>query len=250
MVSVPSLTSLMPDSVVVEVSSLAQPATERARAATLIRRRRWLEVFMAITLDPRCVPRLTRAYRGSEHNAGMPTYVAFLRAINLGAKRKFPKDAIRGRVEAAGGRDVETYINTGNVRLTHSARSVARRCEAALEEAFAADRGFEVPTIVLTPRELVGVAKRADALWAELGEPATHYVTLLKKAPPAAAVAALREVSVEGEHLVVDGRTAHLVLQHGYHESKLAGSAAMDRLGVGTARNVNVVRTLVQKWCQ
>ena len=56
----------------------------------------------------------------------VPTYVAFLRAINLGATRKFPKDAIKAATEAAGGSDVETYINTGNVRLTHSARSVAK----------------------------------------------------------------------------------------------------------------------------
>ena len=27
------------------------------------------------------------------HTPGVPTYVAFLRAINLGARRKFPKDA-------------------------------------------------------------------------------------------------------------------------------------------------------------
>ena len=67
----------------------------------------------------------------------MPTYVAFLRAINLGARRKFPKDAITSATEAAGGTDVETYINTGNVRLTHSARSVAK-VRAALEEAYAA----------------------------------------------------------------------------------------------------------------
>ena len=28
----------------------------------------------------------------------MPTYVAFLRAINLGATRKFPKDAIKAAI--------------------------------------------------------------------------------------------------------------------------------------------------------
>jgi uncharacterized protein (DUF1697 family) len=47
----------------------------------------------------------------------VPTYVAFLRAINLGAKGKFPKAAIIRAVEAAGFTDVETYINTGNVRF-------------------------------------------------------------------------------------------------------------------------------------
>ena len=48
----------------------------------------------------------------------VPTYAAFLRAINLGATRKFPKDAIKAAVEGAGMTDVETYINTGNVRFT------------------------------------------------------------------------------------------------------------------------------------
>ncbi|HEY9564422.1 MAG TPA: DUF1697 domain-containing protein, partial [Nocardioides sp.] len=48
----------------------------------------------------------------------MPSYVAFLRAINLGAKRKFPKDDPRSAVESAGFTDVETHINTGNVRLS------------------------------------------------------------------------------------------------------------------------------------
>ena len=92
----------------------------------------------------------------------MPTYVAFLRAINLGATRKFPKDAIRAATEAAGGSDVETYINTGNVRVTTPLRSRAR-VEAALERAFAAEAGFEVPTIVFTPKELVAIAESIDS---------------------------------------------------------------------------------------
>ena len=53
----------------------------------------------------------------------MPAYIAFLRAINLGATRTFPQDAIRTATEAAGASDVETYINTGNVRLTHRSSS-------------------------------------------------------------------------------------------------------------------------------
>ena len=41
-------------------------------------------------------------FPGKASLPGVPTYVAFLRAINLGAKRKFPKDAIVAAVEAAG----------------------------------------------------------------------------------------------------------------------------------------------------
>ena len=85
--------------------------------------------------------------------AGMPTYVAFLRAINLGAIRKFAKDDIRRVVESLGFTDVETHINTGNVRFTTAMRSRAK-IEKALEDAFAADRGFDVPTMVFTTAEI------------------------------------------------------------------------------------------------
>ena len=61
--------------------------------------------------------------RGIRHDGGVPTYVAFLRAINLGPNRKFPNEAIRRAVEGVGFTDVETHINTGNVRFTTSLRS-------------------------------------------------------------------------------------------------------------------------------
>ena len=79
----------------------------------------------------------------------MPTYVAFLRAINLGPTRKFAKADIVEATEAAGGTDVLTHINTGNVRLTSRLRS-REKVEAALEAAYAAHTGFDVPTIVFT----------------------------------------------------------------------------------------------------
>ncbi len=83
----------------------------------------------------------------------MATYVGFLRAINLGPTRKFPRAAIVRAAERAGFAGVETYINTGNLRFDTSRRSRAR-IEDALERAFAAEAGFDVPTIVFTPTEL------------------------------------------------------------------------------------------------
>ena len=64
----------------------------------------------------------------------MATWIGFLRAINLGANRKFPKGDLKAAVEAAGGTEVETYINTGNVRFTSTLTS-RPEVEAALEEA-------------------------------------------------------------------------------------------------------------------
>ena len=98
---------------------------------------------------------------GGWQDVDVPTYVAFLRAINLGPNRKFAKAAIVEAVEECGFTDVETYINTGNVRFTTSMRSRAK-VEQALEKAFRKHAGFEVPTIVFTTAELRQIA--ADAV--------------------------------------------------------------------------------------
>jgi uncharacterized protein (DUF1697 family) len=178
----------------------------------------------------------------------VPRYVAFLRAINLGATRKFPKDAIKAATEAAGGSDVETYINTGNVRLTHSARSVAK-VQAALEAAYAAEAGFEVPTIVFTTADLAALTARAEELHAEHDPVGNHYVTLYSAAPTAEVVEAVHALEHAGETVVVDGRAAYVLLEGDIHTSKVLSAKEFNALGKGTARTVKVLRTLVEKWC-
>jgi uncharacterized protein (DUF1697 family) len=180
----------------------------------------------------------------------MPTYVAFLRAINLGATRKFPQDALRAAVESTGARDVETYINTGNVRLTTGLRSTAK-VESVLEAAFAADRGFEVPTVVLTPAELVSIAADAAEIAAGHEGLGMQYVSLLKEAPTEEQLREIESVAIEGERLVVRGRGVHLLMDErdSYHTARLSNDYVEKRLGVSTNRNARVVRELASRWC-
>ncbi|MCW2793080.1 MAG: hypothetical protein JWO76_2178 [Nocardioides sp.] len=173
----------------------------------------------------------------------MATYIAFLRAINLGAKRKFPKDAIKAAVEGAGFTDVETYINTGNVRFGSTLRSRSK-IEAALEKAFREDRGFEVPTIVFTPRELVAIADEAEGF----GHGGRHYVSLLKETPTAAAVAKVEEAGAADEVAKVGGRAVHLLLGDNYHEARLTNAVIERHLGVATNRNLTVIRAIADRW--
>lgn len=174
----------------------------------------------------------------------MPTYIAFLRAVNVG-KRMFAKADIVAACEEAGCTDVETYINTGNVRVTTTLRSRAK-IEAALEKAFRAKAGFEVPTIVFTPKELSAIAADADEVGQ--GHRGLHYVSLLKDQPSAAAVTKLDGGGKEGESAQVRGRAAHLLLGKDYHSAKLTNPVVEKHLGVATNRNLKVVRTLAEKW--
>lgn len=178
----------------------------------------------------------------------MTTYLAFLRAINLGAKRVFPKEDIRRVVEAAGFEGVATHINTGNVRFESRMRS-RERIERTLEQAFAADRGFEVPTILYSAAEFREVARQTR----ELGEAnpglARHYVYLLKDETAASRIADIEARTDDRGRMVVRGRAAHALLQPGYQDGAVDPLGAAKLLGVATNRNANVVLTLAEKWC-
>lgn len=176
----------------------------------------------------------------------MTTYLAFLRAINLGPTRKFPKDDIRRIVESVGFTGVQTHINTGNVRFETAMRSRAR-IEELLESAFLADRGFEVPTITFTADEFAALAREA----AELTHDglARHYVYLLKEEPTDAVRTAIEATSGDLGDMIVRGRAANALLLPGYEDGVVDPLRAAKLLGIATNRNLNVVTTLAQKWC-
>lgn len=176
----------------------------------------------------------------------MATYLGFLRAINLGANRKFPKADIVAATEAAGFADVATHINTGNVRFETTMRSRAR-VEDALEAAYVADRGFEVPTIVFRPEELSAIADEAEDLAA--AHPGTQYVSLLKQEPSADLARQIEALSTDRDVARVRGRAVHLVLADPYHQATLTNAAIEKQLGVATNRNLKVIRAIVDKWC-
>ncbi|TDL45691.1 DUF1697 domain-containing protein [Microbacterium oleivorans] len=178
----------------------------------------------------------------------MTTYLAFLRAINLGAKRVFPKEDIRRVVGGVGFEDVETHINTGNVRFASRMRS-RERIERTLEDAFLADRGFEVPSIVYSAAEFREVARQMRELAEANPGLARHYVYLLKDELTPERIAEIEARDDGRGRMVVRGRAAHALLQPGYQDGTVDPLSAAKLLGAATNRNANVIGTLAEKWC-
>lgn len=176
----------------------------------------------------------------------MSTWIAFLRAVNVG-KRPYPMAELRSALTGAGFRDVETHIQSGNVRLTSPLRSRAR-LESALEAIFEADRGFSVATVALSPAELTQVAADAAALAAAGPAAYGHYVSLLKGDPDAADAEQLEGLSREGERIFVRGRAVHLLYDIPYHQAKVSNAAIEKATGVATNRNAKVITALAAKW--
>lgn len=156
---------------------------------------------------------------------------------------------MRASAEAAGFTDVETYLNTGNLRVRTPMRSLAR-VEESLESAFAADRGFEVPTIVFGQAELTDLSEYAVALGERLGPLQRHYVTLLREEPSAEVRAAVEAVSTEQTRVEVHGRSVHMTwVEATPGDIDPIGVALARGLGLGTARTSRVLAEVVRRWC-
>jgi len=178
----------------------------------------------------------------------MPTYIAFLRAINLGRNRKLLMADLRNYLEESGLTGVETYIQTGNVRFKTPMRSM-EKVEKHVEAVLASESGFEVPVILFSPEDLKQVYDDADGL-ISTADPVDgrRYVTFLKRDPPAVGATELDNWDVEGERAKVLGRAVHWMVPGLSQDAKLSNARVEKLVGVGTTRDLKVVTTLAQRW--
>jgi uncharacterized protein (DUF1697 family) len=106
------------------------------------------------------------------------TYVALLRGINVGGNTLIKMAELKACFEAAGMKDVTTYINSGNV-IFRAAKTDPRMLEAKLEAAISKQFGFELYVVVRTYIEITDVLKHLPKSWT--GDPALRcYVLFLR----------------------------------------------------------------------
>ncbi|MBA3462955.1 MAG: DUF1697 domain-containing protein [Deltaproteobacteria bacterium] len=163
----------------------------------------------------------------------MGTFVAFLRAINVGGTGILPMADLVKLCEKARFTHVQTYIQSGNVLFT--SRSGASTVKATLEKALAVKLGKPVGVHLRTSVEL-------DALLAanpfSAAAPNRVIVMFLDAAPTKDVLAAVKRPG--GEELAVRGRELFIHYPEGQGASKLKVPFA----DVGTGRNINTVTKL------
>ena len=177
----------------------------------------------------------------------MPRQVILLRGINLGAVNRLSMPELREVLGAEGFGDVATYMQSGNILVSHAASpaGLAAEMKRLLAERFE----LSVPVLVQTREQLETVVRENP--FSDLAErdPKHFLVTFLSDAPDAEAVKELEALAAEGDDEFAAGTLA-LYSWHpgGIHLSKLATRLTEKRLNVGvaTARNWSTVMTLLE----
>jgi uncharacterized protein (DUF1697 family) len=165
----------------------------------------------------------------------MTVYVALLRAVNVGGTGKLPMTELRAMCEAVGGKNVRTYIASGNVVFESGKREDV--VKAALERALHAYAGKPVGVIVRTGQEMAAVLA-ANPFAAEA--PNRTVAIFLDQAPPRDALA--KVTGSQDEKLALGKREIYVHYGQGMAHSKLKIPAAV----AGTARNMNTIAKLAE----
>ena len=171
------------------------------------------------------------------------THVALLRAINVGGRNALPMKDLAALCEAAGCRDVVTYIQSGNVAFGATA-ALAKKLPAALEAAIRERAGLAVPVIVRDAEALAAVARDNPFLAAGV-DPTQLHVGFLASAPTKARIAALDPKRSPPDEFVVRGGEVYFRFPRGAGKTKLTVTYFDAKLGTTiTLRNLRTLQAL------
>ena len=163
----------------------------------------------------------------------MGSFVALLRAVNVGGTGKLPMSELKAMCETLGFTSVRTYIASGNV--VFASRKSESAIKRDLEKALAAYAGKPVGVMIRSAADMAQVA--SDNPFAKLAANRTMAI-FLDDAPPKDTLAHVR--GQKDEKIKIGKREIYVHYGEGMGKTKLVIPAAKS----GTARNMNTFAVL------
>jgi len=172
----------------------------------------------------------------------MTRYVALLRGINVGGRRRVAMADLRSVLGDLGYTRVATYVQSGNAVLTGAEADpddVAETIRAGIRDVL----DLDVPTVVRTARALHAAVEDNPL---DVADPAKFLVLFCSGAVDARGLAAIDLSRYPKERLAVVGSQIYTCHEDGIRFARLPDLAARHVDGTTTARNWRTVLRLVE----
>jgi uncharacterized protein (DUF1697 family) len=176
----------------------------------------------------------------------MLTYVALLRGINLGPNKRVKMDALRKSFESLGLKNVQTYIQSGNV-VFRAGKTSSAALRKRIEERIIKDFGFSALTILRSQEELDRVVKANPFVKQHGASPESLHVVFLAETPETAVLKQLEGLTKAPDISCCLGQEIYLHLPNGYAKSSMLHNP-LERtlLTRATTRNWRTVNNVYQ----
>jgi len=174
----------------------------------------------------------------------MTTYIALLRAVNLGPHNKIAMSDLKALLTGLGMQGVQTLLQSGNAVFRSDVRTTAQ-LEHLIEGAAAKQLHVETDVMVRSRKEWKAIIA-GNPFPKEAKQDPSHVLAVPLREAPARGAAGALEDAIRGREVVrLDGRCAYIVYPDGIGRSKLTSALIEKKLGTrGTARNWNTVLKL------
>lgn len=175
----------------------------------------------------------------------MATFVALLRGINVGPRKRIAMAELRELVARLGHTSATTYVNSGNV-VFDSASTDPLTIAADLEAALGETIGQPIPVVIRNAAEMAATVAN-NPFPERVPEPTTLHVSFLSATPDPVLVDAFRNVETGEDDYRVIGRDIYLSYPNGVSGAVFMVNGFDRALAVtSTSRNWRTVTTLAE----
>ena len=178
----------------------------------------------------------------------MPTHAAFLRAVNLGAKRRVSNDQLREILGDLGLEEVSGFRTSGNVVFAAGRESEAKLTkwiEAGLADAL----GFDVTVFVRTAEELKAIAAQEPFPPKVVGKSKGKLqVSILPREPTAAKRKEVLAMATDQDPLAFGVRELYWLPSGGLMEADVDMTKLDELIGPTTRRTMGTIEAMALKF--
>jgi uncharacterized protein (DUF1697 family) len=172
-------------------------------------------------------------------------FIAILRGINVGSGRKVPMADLRKLCESLGLRQVQSYIQSGNLVFELPNPELIPELESRLQKAFSETFGFEIPVLIRTSEEWAESVAQNPFLKEENVDIERLHLTCLKELPSPELLEKIKAFQYLPDRYEIIGRDVFIFCAAGYGTSKLVNSFFESKLKTSaTTRNWKTVMQL------
>ncbi len=176
----------------------------------------------------------------------MSVVISMLRGVNVGGHNKLKMDALRALYASLGLQDAQTYIQSGNVVFTTSAKHLgplAGRIRKGIGRSF----GLRPDVVLRSASEMRGVLARNPMAGRRDFDGSKLLVTFLVDEPGPEARARILGLETDPEELWLKGQELYVHYPDGVGRSRLSPAFIERTLKTsGTGRNWNTVVKLLE----
>ena len=173
----------------------------------------------------------------------MRTYISLLRGINVSGQKKINMEELKKLYESLGFKNVQTYIQSGNVIFEGSDTDVSRlinKIEGKIKNSF----GFDVKILIRTKNEMQKLIENTPF---NKKDPSKLQVTFLSDSPVQLPLDEINNAKDNSEEVSISGKEIYLFYPNGYGRSKLSNNFFERKLKLSaTTRNWKTVNKLLE----